>query len=114
MNYRIMRAVAAYQALPPHPAPVNDSTLEPAGLSEAEVERAAHGADESSQARWNRVITAYLDGHINLGRAAVLLGLSTYELDERFRRMEVPRRVGPETKEEAQTEVDAAFALVAV
>jgi len=114
MNYRIIRAVAAYQALPPHPAPVNDPTLEPAGLSEVEVERAAQEADESSQARWDRVITAYLDGHINLGRAAVLLGLSIYELDERFRRLEVPRRIGPETKEEAQAEVDAALALVAV
>ena len=33
-DYRILRAVAAYQTLSPHPAPVNDPTLEPAGLSE--------------------------------------------------------------------------------
>ena len=54
-----------------------------------------------------KVITAYLDGHINLGRAAVLLGLSSYELDERFRRLEVPRRIGPDTTEEARAEVRA-------
>lgn len=54
-----------------------------------------------------KVITAYLDGHISLGRAAVLLGLSSYELDERFRRLEVPRRIGSDTTEEAQAAVSA-------
>lgn len=112
VDYRILRAVAAYQALPPHPTPVNDSTLEPAGLSETEVEQAWQEAGESPQARWNKVIATYLDGHINLGRAATLLALSSYELDERFHRLEVPRRIGLETEEEAQAEVDAAFALV--
>jgi len=109
-DYRILRAVATYQALPPHPAPTNDPTLEPAGLSEAEqTEQEAGGVP---QARWNKVIAAYLDGHINLGRAAALLGLSSYELDERFRRLEVSRRIGPETEEEARAEVEAALALV--
>jgi len=112
IDYRILRAVAAYRTLPLHPAPVNDPTLAPAGLSEAEVEQACQEAGGSPQARWNRVIAAYLDGHINLGRAATLLALSSYELDERFRRLEVPRRIGPATKEEAQAEVDTAFALV--
>jgi hypothetical protein len=32
-DYRILRALAAYHALPPHPAPVNDPSLEPAGLT---------------------------------------------------------------------------------
>jgi hypothetical protein len=49
---------------------------------------------------------AYLDRHINLGRAATLLAPSSYELDERFRRLEVPRRIGPATEEEAQAEVN--------
>lgn len=110
-DYRILRAVAAYQALPSHPAPANDPALEPAGLSEAEAEQAEQETGGSLQARWNRVIAAYLDGHINLGRAATLLALSFYELDERFRRLEVSRRIGPETEEEARAEVDAAFAL---
>ena len=113
MDYHILRAVAAFQTIPPHRAPVNDPSLEPAGLSEAEVERAWQTAGESPQARWNRVINAYLDGHINLGRAATLLALSSYELEERFRRLEVPRRIGPATKEEAEAEVVVSLSLVA-
>jgi prevent-host-death family protein len=112
VDYRILRAVAAYQMLPPHPAPVNDPTIEPTGLSEAEVERVKQETGGSPQARWNKVVAAYLDGHINLARAATLLDLSFYELDERFRRLEVPRRIGSETEEEARAEVDAAFALI--
>jgi prevent-host-death family protein len=111
IDYRILRSVASYQSLPPHPAPTNDPNLEPAGLTEAEVEQAIQEADGSSQARWNRVIAAYLDGHINRGRAANLLGLSAYELDERFRRLDVPRRIGPETIEEALDEADVALDL---
>jgi prevent-host-death family protein len=112
VDYRILRAVASYQTLLPHPAPVNDPTVEPLGLSEAEVERIVREAGGSPQARWDAVIVAYLDGHINLGRAATLLDLSSYELEERFRRLDVPRRIGSETEEEARAEVDAAFSLV--
>ncbi len=112
VDYRILRAVAAYQIFPPHPAPINDPTLEPAGLSEVEVEQVQQETGGSPQARWNKVLTAYLDGHINLGRAATLLTLSSFELDERFRRLEVPRRIGPETQEAVQEEIDAALALV--
>jgi prevent-host-death family protein len=112
VDYRILRAVATYQKMVTHPAPVNDPTLEPSGLSEAEVERAEQEAGGSAQARWDKVIAAYLDGQVNLGRAALLLGFSTYELDERFRRLDVPRRIGPETEEEARAEVDAALTLI--
>jgi prevent-host-death family protein len=112
IDYRILRAVAAYQSLPPHPAPINDPGLEPSGLTQAQIERAVQDASGSPQARWNAVLAAYLDGHINQGRAATLLGLSTYELDERFRRLDVPRRIGPETIEEAQAEVGAALDLI--
>jgi prevent-host-death family protein len=112
VDYRILRAVASHQTLPPHSAPVNDPTVEPSGLSEAEVERIVREAGGSPQARWNTVIVAYLDGHINLGRAAILLALSSYELEERFRRLDVPRRIGSETEEKARAEVDMAFSLV--
>ena len=111
LDYRILRAVAVYHSLGPHPAPVNDPALEPAGLSAEQVERTVQEAGGSQQARWNQVLVAYLDGHVSLGRAATLLGLSRYELDERFRRLDVPRRVGPATIGEAQAEVDAARAL---
>ena len=112
VDYRILRALATYQALPFRPTPANDPTLDPAGLSEAEVEQAEREAGGSLQVRWNKVIAAYMDGHINLGRAATLLSISSYELDERFRRLDVSRRIGPETQEEAQDEVNAAFALI--
>jgi predicted HTH domain antitoxin len=118
LNYRLMRAVAAYHRLPPHASPANDPDLEPAGLSEAELAADKSLSDEAdpglamakTQVRWNQVMAAYLDGHISLGRAATLLGLSRYELDERFRRLDIPRRVGAETVEEAQAEVETALA----
>ncbi len=99
LDYRLMRALTAYHRLPPHPRPIDDPSLEPGGLSESNL----NGVE--TQTRWNRVTTAYLDGHINLGRAATLLDLTRYELDERFRRLDIPRRIGAETVEEAQTEV---------
>jgi hypothetical protein len=73
-DYRILRAVAAYQALPPHPAPAHDPTQGPAGPSETEAEQAEQEAGGVPQARWNKVIAAYLDGHINLGRAGSAIG----------------------------------------
>jgi prevent-host-death family protein len=109
IDYRILRALAAYQAPSISPMATDDSNLEPTGLSEAQVERVQQQAGGSPQARWNKVIAAYLDEHISLGRAATLLSLSSYELDERFRRLEVPRRIGPRTEEEAKAEVEIAY-----
>ncbi len=73
VDYRILQAVVAYHSLPPHPAPASDTTLEPAGLSEEQVEQAVQAAEGSTQARWDRVMEAYLDGQISLARAASLL-----------------------------------------
>jgi prevent-host-death family protein len=112
VDYRILRAVASYRTLPPHPAPLDDPTVEPSGLSEAEVERTVREAGGSPQARWDTVIPAYLEGHINLGRGATLLGLPFYELEDRFRRLGVPRWTGLETEEEAREEMNTAFSLV--
>ena len=102
LDYRIMRAVAAYHRLPPHPSPVNDPNIEPQGSAEVDL-------NNDLQTRWNQVIAAYLDEQISLGRAATLLHLSRYELDERFRRLDIPRRLGAETVEEAQAEVETAL-----
>jgi predicted HTH domain antitoxin len=55
------------------------------------------------------VIRDYLNQPISLSRAAEQLGLSRFELMERFERLNIPLRLGPETKEEAQREVDAAL-----
>ena len=101
LDYRIMRAVAAYHALSPRSSPLSDQNVEPSGLTEAEL------MENESQVRWNRVMAAYLDGQINLGRAASLLDLSRFELEDRFRRLDVPRRMGAETLEEARSELEA-------
>jgi prevent-host-death family protein len=112
IDYRILSAVAAYQTRFGHPPPISQPDAEPAGLSEAEVEQAVQQAGGSPQVRWDEVIAAYLDWQINQGRAATLLGLSSYDLDERFRRLGIPRRIGPATIQGAQSEIDAALELL--
>jgi predicted HTH domain antitoxin len=103
-DYRILRAIATYRMMPPHPSPLIEPTLESTGLSEEELKPEAEETADA-QARWNRIIAAYLDGHINLGRAARLLDLPIEDLRERFLRLGAPLRLGPETMEEAQAEI---------
>jgi prevent-host-death family protein len=112
IDYRLLSAIAAYQTRSGHAPPISQPDTMPAGLSEAEVEQAVQQAGGSPQVRWDEVIAAYLDWQINQGRAATLLGLSSYDLDERFRRLGIPRRFGPATEQEAQSEVDAALELL--
>jgi predicted HTH domain antitoxin len=104
LDYRIMRAVAAYHTSSPARSPLLDPKVEPVGLTETDLLRS------EPQVRWNRVIAAYLDGQINLGRAASLLELSRFELDERFHRLDVPRRMGSETLGEARSEIGVMLA----
>ncbi len=49
----------------------------------------------------------YLDGEINLGKAAELLSLHRLELQNRFLMQGIPLRLGSETLEEAKAETDA-------
>jgi predicted HTH domain antitoxin len=56
----------------------------------------------------NEVMHRYLDEQISLAKASEILGLSHYELMERFERLEIPLRLGPETLEEAQEEIASA------
>lgn len=109
-DYHILRAVAVYRAFVSHPnSNVPGLTnIELVGLSEAQLGEAGGTA----QQLWDRVIAAYLDGQINTGRAATLLGLSSFELDERFRRLGIPRRIGSDSPQEAQAEVDVALDLI--
>jgi len=60
-----------------------------------------------SELRWLLVTGAYLDGEINLGKAAELLGLHRLELQKRFLMQGIPLRLGSETPEEAKAETDA-------
>jgi len=107
LDYRLLRAVAAYHALPSHPAPIRDETLSPRGLREEEVKEAVAKSEGDPQAAWDRVIAAYLDGDISLGRAAELLDLSRFELAERFNRLGIPLHLGPTSIEEARAELEA-------
>ena len=55
------------------------------------------------------VLQSYLDDEISLGKAAELLALSRFDLQERFHRLGIPLRLGPATLEEARAEVAAAL-----
>lgn len=55
-----------------------------------------------------RVIRDYLDERINLGKAAELLQLTRFELEESFQRLGIPLRRGVRSIEDAQAEIAAA------
>jgi hypothetical protein len=105
LDYRLLRAVATYRSQPA--APVHEETAVPQGLATEEVEAAVFKSGGDVQAAWDKVITAYLDGHISLGRAATLLQLSRFELMGRFNRLGLPLRLGPSSVTEARAELDA-------
>ncbi len=56
-------------------------------------------------------VQAYLAEEISLGKTADLLGLSRFELQDRFVRLGVPLRLGPATIKEARAEVAAALKI---
>ena len=71
-----------------------------------EKEREQDSGDQDVQA-----LQAYLADEISLSKAAELLGLSRFELQDRFLRLGVPLRIGPGTMEEAWAEIKAAQSL---
>lgn len=80
-DYRLLKAVANY-----------------ALVSQSDTD--ADSVDE--------VVRLYLQDQISLAKAAELLDVSRYELMERFERLAIPLRIGPETLEDAQNEIAAA------
>jgi hypothetical protein len=52
-----------------------------------------------------RILRAYLDDEISLGKAAEELGLSRFDLTDRFRRLGVPLPFGPTSLEDARSEI---------
>lgn len=54
-------------------------------------------------------LQAFLADEISLGKVAELLGLSRFELQDRFFRLGVPLRLGSSTLEEARAEATAAL-----
>jgi len=62
------------------------------------------GEETASDAR---ILRAYLDDEISLGKAAEELGLSRFELADRFHRLGVPLPFGPTSVEDARSEIAA-------
>lgn len=54
-----------------------------------------------------RILRAYLDDEISLGKAAEELGLSRFDLADRFHRLGVPLPFGPTSLEDARSEIAA-------
>jgi len=105
LDYRLLRAVAVYRARPD--APAQDETAVPQGLTTTTVEATIAQAGADPQAAWDQVMAAYLDGHISLGRAAVLLKQSRFDLQARFNRLGIPLRLGATSLEEGRAEYDS-------
>ncbi len=105
-DYRLLRAAAAYRLQQEGAQPRAKAEM-PRGLSEEEVQAAIEVAGGNVQAGWNRVMAAYWDGDISLGRAAELLGLSRFELMERLHRQGLPMYMGPQTIEDLEAELAA-------
>src|SRR5437763_12986909 len=64
--------------------------------------------DEPGELLAARVLRDYLAERINLGKAAELLQLSRFELEESFQRLGIPLRRGARSIEDAQAEIAAA------
>lgn len=62
---------------------------------------------EDFEFRWAMVVGAYLDGQINLGKAAELLGMHRIQLQRIFMEKGIPLRIGPLSVEEAEAEAKA-------
>ncbi len=105
-DYRLLRAAATYRLQQEGAQPRTKAEM-PRGLSEAEVQTAIEAAGGNVQAGWDRVMAAYWDGDISLGRAAELLGLSRFEIMERLHRLGLPIYMGPQTFEELEDELAA-------
>ena len=63
--------------------------------------------EQQADLRWSVVVGAYLDGEINLSKAAELLGMHRLELQESFIAQGIPLRIVPESTEEARPELGA-------
>ncbi|MCP3964060.1 MAG: hypothetical protein GY719_40025 [bacterium] len=60
-----------------------------------------------------QVMRAYLNEDVSLGRAAEMLGISRFDLQARFLRLDIPLRQGPKDEIEAKEEIGVAQDLAA-
>jgi len=103
VDYRLLVAMLAYHTSPVEERQVQNGTSLFIGLPESEL------CGMTKQERWNRVMRTYLNDEISLGRAANLLDISRFQLDKYFRRLNIPRRIGPVNLEDARSEVGVAL-----
>jgi predicted HTH domain antitoxin len=66
------------------------------------------GTNDPGDLREARVLRDYLAERINLGKAAELLQLTRFELEESLQRLGIPLRRGPRSLEDAQAEIAVA------
>jgi predicted HTH domain antitoxin len=64
--------------------------------------------DRIQEGEGARILRDYLDERINLGKAAELLQLSRFELEESFQNLGIPIRRGACSVEDAEAEIAAA------
>ena len=102
VDYRLMRAVAKYRAKGSHEIGCGA----PQGLSGEEVQKAVEGAGGDLQAAWDLVIGAYMNGEVSLSRAAELLKLPYFELEERLRRLGIRKPAAYESADRVKRESD--------
>ena len=76
------------------------------GAADWAAERA--GLPSTEPPAESRALIDYLSEAISLGKAAEALGVSRFELMERFERLRIPLRQGPPTLTEALAEVEVA------
>lgn len=100
VDYRILRALARAQV-----DPIVVEQTAP-GLPDAIAKQAA-----DTQALFDLVVAHYLVGTITLGRAAEVLDLPWIDLRDRFARVGIPLRLGPETPEELEIEIRNALSV---
>lgn len=67
----------------------------------------ASESEEEEMSSDVRILRDYLDDEISLGKAAEELGLSRFDLEDRFHRLGVPLPFGPITLEDARSEIAA-------
>lgn len=63
---------------------------------------------EMSEYLFGSIMHAYLNLQISLAKAVEQMGLSRFELMERFERLRIPLRIGPDSVNEARDEVKTA------
>ena len=104
LDYRLLRAVAAYRTQANVPA--QDINAIPQGLTEEFIHTSQSAAGDDPQVVWDLVIAAYLDGQISFGRTAVLLKQPRFELQARFNRLGLSLHLGPSIIAEGKAEYD--------